>query len=242
MASLLRSARLVRALVVVATLVPLVQACGGRSDTEDYLFGADGTITTGASTGTAGRGSTGGGTRSGGGTSSTAGRNGTAGTGATSFGGAVTMGGSGTIPQGGVTTTGGSGTVGGAISAGGVGTAGMGAAGGSVSVTPIVCGAEACDAATQSCCAGLSGLSCIGKNRACDGAVLGCTVNADCAGKGVCCISVTGDVSAASSCKMRCDGGSTRDRQLCQTDDECVAPTRYCTQTIFGVKVCTRRP
>lgn len=245
MASLPRSTRLVRALVVVATLLPLVQACGGRSDTEDYLFGADGTITTGASTSTAGRGSTGGGTRSGGGASSTAGRNGTAGTSAAGFGGAVTMGGSGTIPQGGVTTTGGTGTVGGAIAVGGVGTAGMGAAGvgGSVSVTPIVCGAEACDAATQSCCAGLSGLSCIGKKQACDGAVLGCTVNADCAGKGVCCISITGDVAQASSCKASCDfmsGG--RDRQLCQTDEECAPPFHYCTATIFGVSICTRRP
>src|SRR3954467_3393203 len=73
MASLPRSARLLRALVVVTCLVPLVQACGGRSDTEDYLFGSDGTITTGASTGTAGRGSTGGGTRAvSGGASSTA--------------------------------------------------------------------------------------------------------------------------------------------------------------------------
>lgn len=245
MASLPRSARLLRALVVVTCLVPAVQACGGRSDTEDYLFGADGTITTGARSSTGGRGSTIGGTRSAGGASATGGRSGTAGTSASSFGGTVTAGGGGPIPHGGSSATGGTGIVGGAtsvggtISMGGVSTAG---AGGGVAVRPIVCGGQLCDPATQSCCAGLSGLSCIGNGQACDGAVLGCTVNADCEGNGICCISITGDISAASSCKARCDIGSTRDRQLCQTDDECVAPTHYCTPTIFGVNICTRRP
>jgi hypothetical protein len=202
------------------------------------LFGSDGTITTGASSSMAGRASTGGGTRAvNGGASATAGRNGTAGT-SPSIGGGATTGGGGPI-QGGGPTTGGTRAIGGTNTVGGASIAG---AGGAVAVTPIVCGAQVCDAATQSCCAGLSGLSCIGNGQACDGAVLGCTVNADCAGKGVCCISITGDVSAASSCKERCDTGTSRDRQLCQSDEECVPPTHYCTPTIFGVNICTRRP
>ena len=208
------------------------------------MFGSDGTITTGASGSMAGRASTGGGTRAtNGGASVTAGRNGTAGT-SPSIGGGATTGGGGPI-QGGGPAIGGTRAVGGTPAVGGMNTVGgasIAGAGGAVAVTPIVCGAQVCDAATQSCCAGLSGLSCIGNEQACDGAVLGCTVNADCAGKGVCCISITGDVSAASSCKERCDTGTSRDRQLCQSDEECVPPTHYCTPTIFGVNICTRRP
>src|SRR5258708_30402715 len=68
MLSLHQSARVVRALVTVSCLFSAVQACGGRSDTEDYLFGADGTITVGATANnSAGNGSNAGGTRSGGG-------------------------------------------------------------------------------------------------------------------------------------------------------------------------------
>lgn len=236
MASLPRSARLLRALVVATCLVPLVQACG-RSDTGDYLYGSDGSITTGASTSTAGRGSTTGGTRpSNGGVSATAGR----GVGGASVGVAGTgvVGGGGPIPGGGVPG------VGGTVAMGGVGTAGtspVAGAGGTVSVTPIECGDQTCDASTQSCCVGLAGLNCIRKNQACGGAVLGCTVNSNCDGGDVCCLSITGDVTAASSCKARCDNGTGRDRQLCQTDDECLPPTRFCTPTIFGVNICTRR-
>jgi hypothetical protein len=88
----------------------------------------------------------------------------------------------------------------------------------------------------------LAGLGCIRKGQACAGAVLGCTVNADCQGNDVCCVSITGDLADASSCKARCDsGGLGRDRQLCQTDDECAMPFRFCTPTIFGVNICTRR-
>lgn len=213
-----------------------MQACG-RSEPGDYLYGSDDPITTGASTGTAGRGSTTGGTRSSNaGTSSTAGR----GVGGSGVGGTVVGGGSGPIPQAGQPS------FGGAVAMGGFGTAGttpIAGAGGSVSVTPIVCGDQTCNAKTQSCCAGLSGLNCVGKGQACDGAVLGCTVNANCSGNDVCCISITGDINQASSCKARCDNmGTGRDRQLCQADDECLPPFRFCTPTIFGVNICTRRP
>jgi hypothetical protein len=207
------------------------------------LFGSDGTITTGASSSTAGRGSTGGGTRSSTGASSSGGRVGVGGS--LGLGGDFVAGGSGPIPQGGAVSFGGTVSIGGTVSVGGIGVAGFGTAGagGGVAVTPITCGDQTCNANTQSCCVGLAGLNCIGKNQDCGGAVLGCTVNSDCAGNGVCCISITGDVADASSCKARCDNmGTGRDRQLCQTADECAPPFRFCTATIFGVNICTRRP
>lgn len=241
MASLPGSARLLRALVVATCLFPVVQACG-RSEPGDYLYNADGTISQGASSSTAGRSSTGGkqsGTAGVNGTGANGtGANGTGGTGATSsvggrgpigVGGTVTSGGSRPIPEGGE-----GGTDIGGTSAG---------QGGSGNVTPISCGDEICTAETQSCCAGFGGLSCIRKGQACEGAVLGCTLNADCNGNDVCCISITGNAASASSCKPRCDNmGMGRDRQLCQSDDECRMPFRFCTPTIFGVNICTRRP
>ena len=230
MASLPRSARLLRALLVASCLVPLVQACG-RSEPGDYLFNADGTITQGGSAiTTAGRGSTSGGTRPTGGTSST----GTAGTGPTGFGGTI-VGGGGPVPIGGTISIGGGVATAGTTSIGGISSAGA------PSVSPITCGSQICDANTQVCCASLGGLGCIGIDQDCGGAVLGCTVNDDCAGNDICCISITGDLSAASSCKDRCEMGTGRDRQLCQSADECLPPFRFCTPTIFGVNICTRR-
>lgn len=134
--------------------------------------------------------------------------------------------------------------VGGGTSTGGFGVAGAGpiaGTGGGAPVSTITCGAQLCNADTQRCCAGLSGLACIGNDQTCVGAVLGCTVNDDCGGDGVCCISITGELDAASSCKPRCELGTSRDRQLCQSDDECALPFRFCTPTIFGVNICTRR-
>ena len=214
-------------------MLPLVQACG-RSDPGDYLYNADGTISEGASANTtAGRGSTPtGGTRPG-----TGGANSTGATGPSGFAGTLIVGGGGPVPSGGGISVG-----------GGFGTAGTPSSGGITSAgapnqSPITCGSQTCDANTQICCAGLGGLGYIGLNQDCGGAVLGCTVQEDCAGNGICCISITGDVNAASSCKTRCDNvGNGRDRQLCQTEDECLAPFRFCTPTIFGVNICTRRP
>src|SRR3954466_10258255 len=48
MASLTRSARLLRTLIVGACVFPLVQACG-RSEPGDYLYNSDGTISEAAS-------------------------------------------------------------------------------------------------------------------------------------------------------------------------------------------------
>jgi len=253
MATLPSSARLLRALLTVTALFPVVQACGGRSDTEDYLFNSDGTVSVAGADG-AGAASTGG-TRSGrGGTSTGA----TGNNGATSSTGATTGTGA-TSNTGATSSTGGSG-IAGMVGEGGEGGTGIGGIGGSgVAGMPqggiageagapptgpvVTCGGQTCDADTQTCCfAGFGGFSCIKKGNACNGAVLGCTTNKDCAGD-VCCIGITGDVSAASSCKARCDNmGTGRERQLCDSDDDCRMPFRFCTPTVFGVNICTRRP
>jgi hypothetical protein len=111
-------------------------------------------------------------------------------------------------------------------------------------IVPITCGGRTCNANTQVCCAGLGGLGCVAKGSPCNGAVLQCTNNADCSAAGeVCCISLTGNVAEASSCKPQCDARLTsRDRQLCDVDADCQPPFRFCTATIFGINICTRRP
>lgn len=225
-----------RALLVLCGVLPVVQACGGRSDTEEYLFG-DEPITVGASSGsggnaTAGRTGTGGAV----GVGASAGIGAAAGVGASApIGGMIGMAGE---PAVGGTGVAGSGT-GGVATAG---TSGLAGAAGMPSGPPISCGADVCNADTQSCCAGFGGFQCVAKGGQCQGAVLACTSNEDC-GMQECCISITGDADAASSCKARCDTmGGGRDRQLCQADDDCRAPFRFCTPTIFGVNICTRRP
>ncbi len=242
MASLTRSARLLRILIVSTCVLPLVEACG-RSEPGDYLYNSDGTISVAASSSTGGDSATTGGTRN-----TTGGANGRSGSGTGTGGASVGSGGSST-PGGGKSSFGGSG-IGGSGKAGsgqgGIGVAGSASAGtgaGGEPGNPITCGQSVCDSSTQSCCVGLAGANCIQKNQACGGAVLGCTLNSDCPGNDVCCIAITGDIRAASSCKARCDNmGNGRDRQLCQADNECLPPFRFCTATIFGVSVCTRRP
>jgi hypothetical protein len=237
----LRPARVVRALVAASCLFSFLEACGGRSDTEDYLFGEDGNIVRGGtSTGVGGASASGKGNVGSGGKSGTTG-------GATGAGGKVGVGGKqgmgsfGGINEGGEPSIGGTGT-------GGAGVAGSGGivndGGASPVGTPITCGGQVCDSSTQFCCAGFGGFACVANGKACNGATLGCTTNADCADVGgVCCISITGDSDAASSCKNRCDNAGTgRDRQLCRTAGDCLEPFRFCTPTVFGVNICTRRP
>jgi len=239
---------LLRTLIVGACVFPLVQACG-RSEPGDYLYNSDGTISEAASSSIGGdapsrggtRNTTGGATGRGGTVTAGGARPGTAGSsvGGTSVGG-VGAGGS-SVGGVGVGGTGRGGNAQGGTGVAGSAQAGTGA-GGSPG-NPITCGADVCDSSVQSCCVGLAGAQCIKKNQACGGAVLGCTLSSDCPGNDVCCISITGDIDAASSCKARCSNmGTGRDRQLCQTADECTAPFRYCTATIFGVSVCTVRP
>jgi hypothetical protein len=124
----------------------------------------------------------------------------------------------------------------------GIGGTGVAGAGGTPGGPTISCGNQACNLKTQQCCANFGGMQCIGINQDCGGAIFGCTTNDDCAGNQVCCLSITGDTSAAASCKARCDNvGAGRDRQLCQVDADCQEPFRFCTPTVFGVSICTRR-
>jgi hypothetical protein len=242
MASSTGSAAFLRALIAASCLLPITGACGGRSDTQDYLFNSDGTISVGASSSSAGRGSTAGGTPAAGGSNGTGAR-GTITGGSGPVGGSIGLGGNQPI-GGGAIGFGGTGVGGSGIGMGGVGVAGSGTAGvaGNPAVNPITCGQQTCDANTQVCCAGLGGFGCLAKNETCNGAVLGCTTKSDCGGNQVCCVAVTGDVADASNCKDRCDIMSTgRDRQLCDVDADCQAPFRFCTATIFGINFCTRR-
>lgn len=225
------------ALVGACGVLSLMQACGGRSDTEEYLYGADGPVTVGAT--------------SSGGSSVVAGSptssGGIVGSGASAaFGGASPLGGTTSVagqPSAGQSSVGGTGVAGGGQ--GGVGTAGtapVAGAGGSTDGGPLItCGADVCNGGTQSCCAGLGGLQCVEQGETCQGAVLGCTNNAECGGELLCCLSFTGDASAASSCLPQCNTmPGSRDRQLCQADEDCRPPFRYCTPTVFGVNICTR--
>ena len=227
------SVRALRALVVVTCLVPLVQACGGRSDTEDDLYGSGDPITVAGNGSSAGRGgATAGGRGPGVSGSSAVGGSSVAGMstgGASASGGSVSVAGS--LSIGGATGQGGIGT------GGGVPVAGSAGAAGSPSIT---CGSEVCDANVESCCLS-GGFHCVRKGKPCAGAVLGCTTRADCGGD-VCCLSITGNVADASSCKPSCNTGATRDRQLCNMDSDCEPPFRFCTPTVFGVNICTQRP
>jgi hypothetical protein len=226
-----RSHAALRALLACCCVLPLLQACGGRSDTEEYLFGADEPVTVGASSSIGG--------------SVTAGRPGVGG--AVGVGASAGVGATSTI--GGATSTAGQPSVGGTGVAGsGQGGVAAGGAGGAPGVAgapdgpSFSCGADVCDADTQSCCGAFGVFQCIAKGGQCQGAVLACTNNADC-GADLCCFSVTGDASAASTCQPRCNTmGGSRDRQLCQVADDCREPFRFCTPSVFGVNICTRFP
>jgi hypothetical protein len=227
-------------------LLPLLQACGGRSDTENYLFGSDGTGATGAD-GTGASSSTGArpgdddpapgqGANGSGANGSGANGSGADGSGANTSGGATSTGGKAT---GGTRPIGEGGAASGGIDAGGMGQGGSGVAG-SAPGPGVSCGGVTCNA-DQDCCAGFGGFGCIEKARECIGAVLNCTDSDDCPGNTVCCLKVVdADVGSGSQCKAACLGmAPQRERQLCQSGEEC--PLGFCRPTVFGVSVCTRR-
>jgi hypothetical protein len=233
MPSLLRPRRFLGLITGAVLLLPLLQACGGRSDTEDYVFGSDGT----AATGTGANGS--------GATTSTGARPGD-----DPGQGANGSGADGSGASGGASSTGGKATGGTRpIGEGGVGTAGVGTAGtgqggsGTAGAPPgpgVSCGGETCTS-REKCCAGFAGFACIPESDECAGAVLSCSNSDDCPGGTVCCLKVIeAEVGSGSQCKAACLGtGPQRERQLCQSDDEC--PFNHCRPTVFGVSVCTRR-
>ena len=238
---LARSFRLVSLLSVAFASL---QACGGRSDTEDYLFDeAPG----GGTTSVAGTRNVGG-SRPGGsaGTTSTGAVTGTGGSGAVPGGASGVGGGSSGSAAGGLPGMGGvsqGGMAQGGMAQGGVAQGGAGVAGsvtGGQPGSPVTCGASICSAPAETCCATLGGFGCIPAGQSCAGATLDCGASSDCGGNDVCCLQIVGNSSVGSSCKNNCSGmGSGRERQLCTTDQECQG-NRRCRDTVFGVRVCTR--
>jgi hypothetical protein len=213
------------ALALVCCSFAALQACGGRSDTEDFRFSDD--LPNGATSSNVGASSSGG--ASGGKKPS-----GTAGSG-------VVVGGSSGVGGGGVSV---GGKAQGGAAQGGAAQAGTGAVtggvGGTASGAPITCGGNVCDSLSETCCATLAGLGCISEGQACNGAVLNCGSTSDCEGSQVCCLSFVGEVGSGSACKNGCDGmGPGRERQLCVTDADCRG-NRSCRDTVFGISVCTR--
>ena len=211
----------------VAFALLLASACGGRSDTEDYLFGAangnGGFSASGGSSNASGA-------RTGNGAARAAGGDGGPASGGTgvSRGGAATGG----FASAGTSSVGG-------MAVGGMAAGGFGS-GGSPTIPTLACGLALCNAATEFCCAGLGGYACVGAGSECNGAVLACTSSSDCETNAVCCLTLTDPVGSASYCQASCgDNGQRRERQLCRTDDECQRGRR-CSETVFGVSVCAR--
>ncbi len=227
------SFRLGSALGLLCCSFAALQACGGRSDTEDFRFTDE--LPNGGANGV--------GASSPGGAVSSGGKKptGTAGSG-TVVGGSSGVGGSGVV-QGGNVGVAGQGQ--GGVPSGGVGQAGSGGVGGTGVggtgvVVPVTCGNVICDASVDTCCATLGGFGCIPAGQTCNGAVLNCGSTGDCEGNQVCCLSIINDVGSGSACKDACDGmGGGRERQLCGTDADCRG-NRKCRDTVFGVAVCTR--
>lgn len=206
-----RAAHLVAAALC---LLSIASACGGRSDTEEYLFGAD----------------------------NGSGADGATGTGASNGSGANGSGANGTGASGGTGPIGEGGFDGGGTATGGTGGSGVAGSGmaGSPSGPQVSCGADSCDTSKEFCCAGLGGFGCLPKGSECGGAVLTCSQGGDCPGNTVCCLKVIGDVGGESQCKASCVNmrGPGRERQLCSRDDEC--PFDHCRATVFGLSWCTR--
>lgn len=219
----------------------LLQACGGRSDTEEWLY-ADlrSGASSGARAGDTGRGAAGGGPSASAGSGTGVGASG--GTGVVGVAGASSMGGT---PAGGGGPIGQAGTAIGAqggMAQGGSAQGGnaQGGVGGEPSGPRTTCGESSCDASAQQCCAGLGGFECMDKGSDCNGAVLSCGNSDDCPGAAACCLRVIeAEVGSSSQCKAACVAmGPSRERQLCRSDEEC--PSGHCRPTVFGVSVCTR--
>lgn len=245
MATVTWSLRSFRALCLLSLGVAGVQACGGRSDTEDWLFDDSPSVGNGGASaggkrpaGSAGSSSVGGKAVGGSSAVGTGGANAggasLAGAGGASLAGAGGAGlaGSGGAAHGGVAQ-------GGMPSAGSPGSAGE-PAGGASHDAPITCGAEICDGSSQQCCATLGGIACLPQAALCSGAVLSCGSSTDCPGNQVCCLSLLGDTGTGSECRNNCPAsGSALERQLCSSDAECRGPRR-CRDTVLGIRVCTR--
>jgi len=96
----------------------------------------------------------------------------------------------------------------------------------------ILCGGDYCDALTQQCCAGFTGLSCVAKGKCSGGTTLSCSSAASCTGGEVCCFGgLTGGTPSA-TCQPFCLG-----IVLCASNDEC-PPMQTCQNTFGGYRIC----
>jgi hypothetical protein len=100
----------------------------------------------------------------------------------------------------------------------------------------IKCGSATCNAATQDCCASLSGQTCVAKGTCSGGATIACTDSSACKAGEVCCAS-GGLGGGGAKCATTCTMGIV----LCATDAECKAPQK-CLSGFGGYKTCRNPP
>jgi len=101
----------------------------------------------------------------------------------------------------------------------------------------VKCGSETCNAATQECCAGTSGLKCLDKGKCGGGTVVPCSDPSSCPGGEVCCAQRDG-FSLKVACQATCTGGGFT---LCSSDTDCKSPDK-CQTGLAGFKFCGGRP
>ncbi len=98
----------------------------------------------------------------------------------------------------------------------------------------IKCGSEVCDAASQECCAGTSGLKCVAKGGCGGGTVIPCSDPSSCKSGEVCCAMREG-FGLKVACSATCSGFS-----LCTSDADCKSPEK-CAPGFAGYKYCSGR-
>lgn len=109
----------------------------------------------------------------------------------------------------------------------------------------LLCGTEACDVKTQTCCVSLAvgsvGARCIAVGTACTGAALVCDEPADCPGA-VCCFGVqaggdTGGLGIGSQCAARSACNGFGRFVVCRTNADCGGSMPACC-SVGGVPLC----
>jgi hypothetical protein len=99
----------------------------------------------------------------------------------------------------------------------------------------IACGATACDATREECCAQGGGSSCTAIGACTGGIPLSCSSGASCATGDVCCLAL-GRAGPTSTCAANC-GAVGAGAQLCASNSEC-APREQCRAALAGLSIC----